>query len=102
MATTLWQLPQVRFGAGYGTVMVATVVVTAMRLAPDPALLVLGLVTVLWASRLPLGLATALGAVSWAYYTGFVVNQYGQLTFAAGDLIRLVLLLVVASAAHWS
>jgi len=102
MTTTLWQVPEVRFGAGHGSVLVAVAVVTTLGITPHPALLVLLLVTMVSASRLPLGFATALGAVAWAYYTGFVVNQYGQLTFTAGDLGRLVLLLTVAAAAHWS
>jgi uncharacterized RDD family membrane protein YckC len=101
MTSTLWEVPQVRFGAGHGSVLVTVAAVTVLGLAPHPALLVVGAVMAGWTTRLSLIPAVALGAVAWAYYTGFVVNQYGQLTFAAGDLARLGLLLAVAAAAHW-
>ncbi|RNL62003.1 hypothetical protein EFK50_09245 [Nocardioides marmoriginsengisoli] len=41
------------------------------------------------AVRLPGLIALALGIVVWAFYTGFTENSLGQLTFAAGDLVRL-------------
>ncbi len=102
MTTTLRQVPEVRFGLGHFSILVAVAVIMTLGVHPHPALLAMLVVTVVWASRLPLGLATALGGVAWAYYTGFVVNELGQLTFGTGDLVRLVLLLVVAAAAHWS
>jgi hypothetical protein len=102
MTTTLRQVPEVRFGLGHFSILVAVAAITVLGVAPHPALLAMLLVTVVWASRLPLGLATALGGVAWAYYTGFVVNELGQLTFGTADLMRLILLLVVAAAAHWS
>lgn len=101
MTTTLRKVPQVRFGAGHGSVLVTVAAVTVLGLAPHPALVLVGAVAAGWAVQLPLLPAVALGAVAWAYYTGFVVNQYGQLTFAVGDLARLGLLLAVAAAAHW-
>ena len=30
-----------------------------------------------------------LGAISWAWFTGFVENRFGELTFAGDDLQRL-------------
>jgi hypothetical protein len=41
------------------------------------------------AARLPGLIALALGVIAWAFYTGFTENAFGQLSFAAGDLIRL-------------
>lgn len=41
------------------------------------------------AARLPWLVAVALGVIAWAFFTGFVENTFGQLTFAAGDLVRL-------------
>lgn len=102
MTTTLRQVPEVRFGLGHFSILVAVAVIMTLGVQPHPALLAMLVVTVVWASRLPLGLATALGGVAWAYYTGFVVNELGQLTFGTGDLVRLILLLLVAAAAHWS
>lgn len=91
-----------RFGVAHGAVLVTMVVITVFGMAEVAALGAVVVVTVAWASRLPLRFATALGVVAWAYYTGFAVNEYGQLTFAPADLARLVLLIVCAAAAHWS
>ena len=102
MTTTLWQVSPVRFGAGHGSVLLTVAVITGLGVPAEPALLALLAVTVVWGSRMPLVLATGLGAVAWAYYTGFVVNQFGQLTFATADVARLILLLAAAAAAHWS
>ena len=42
------------------------------------------------ARRSPAGrLALLVGVTGWALCTGFAVNQFGQLTFAATDLVRL-------------
>ncbi|MCX6394980.1 MAG: hypothetical protein NTV23_00660 [Propionibacteriales bacterium] len=41
------------------------------------------------AARLPGLIALALGVVAWAFFTGFIENTFGQLTFADGDLARL-------------
>lgn len=97
----LGRLPTVRFGAAYGTVMITAAVFTATHLAAHPAIVVLLAVTVAWSSRLTLGFAIALGIVSWAYFTGFVVNDYGALTFTSGDLVRLALFVALSGAAHW-
>ena len=43
-----------------------------------------------------------LGLVAWAYFTGFVTNSLGVLTFDAADLARLALLVVVGCTAHWA
>lgn len=41
------------------------------------------------AARLPGPIALATGVVAWAFSTGFFENAFGQLTFGAGDLVRL-------------
>ena len=92
----------VRFGVAHGAVLVTMSVISILGMAEVAALVAVGVVTVAWAIRLPLRFAMALGVVAWAYYTGFVVNEYGQLTFAPADLARLVLLVACAAAAHWS
>lgn len=92
----LGRLPAVRFGTAHSALLVAAATFTALGVAPRPALAVLVVVTVGWARRLPLGYATALGVIAWAYYTGFAVNAYGLLTFGAGDLGRLVLFVALA------
>ena len=34
-------------------------------------------------------MTTSVGVIAWALFTGFIENSYGQLTFAASDLIRM-------------
>lgn len=52
--------------------------------------LVMVLVTVVLGSALmPVGPSALLGASTWAFYTGFVTNAAGVLTFHHGDLVRL-------------
>jgi hypothetical protein len=65
-------------------------------------LIILVVITALAAQELTPVIAVVLGAVAWAYYTGFVINQYGELTFGAVDDARLLLLLACAAAPHWS
>jgi hypothetical protein len=73
------------------------------------------LVVVAGAACVGLARHTALltGVVAWAWCTGFVENQYGDLTFSPADLVRLLasalgaLLVAVVcrhllDAAHWS
>ena len=45
--------------------------------------------------------AAVLGLVAWAYFTGFVTNSLGELTFAPDDLARLALLVALCGTAHW-
>ncbi|MCW2760882.1 MAG: hypothetical protein JWR85_1083 [Marmoricola sp.] len=58
------------------------------------ALVVAGLAGAALSVRVSLGL----GVITWAVYTGFVENQFGQLTLAGDDLERLVLLMVATVA----
>ena len=99
--SALWQLDAVLFARGQTHVVLALAVCAAAGLADPVVFLTLVLVTVAWAGRLTLPFAIWLAAASWAFFTGFVTNQYGQLTFDGSDLARLALLLACAAAAHW-
>src|SRR6476661_5007916 len=54
--------------------------------------------TVIAAGLLGLGLSLVMTAglaiIAWAWFTGFVENRYGQLTFAGDDVRRLLLFTV--------
>ena len=63
--------------------------------AAGPALALESVVLVAAASRTTAGHALLLTAVAWGLHTGFVVNHYGELTFAVSDVQRLALLLGV-------
>lgn len=69
--------------AGLGAVATGAAVVTVGGLA---------------AARLPGLIALALGIVVWAFFTGFIENQFGELTFATGDLARLGIFAVAIAA----
>src|SRR5665811_2002305 len=82
---------------------VAAAVVTHGR--AEPTLVLESVVLVAAASRTTAGHALLLTAVAWGLHTGFVVNHYGELTFAAAERQHLALLLAVglfALAAGWS
>ena len=111
----LLRLSAVRFAQGECSLVVGLLSCAAVRLGSFPTLVIVSLITVLFAGRLPTLFATGLGLVAWAMFTGFVVNRYGVLTFSTGDLIRMGLLLGLGTlatpraapsagpvAAHWT
>jgi len=73
-------------------VVVATVVTHG---AAGPALVLESVVLAAGASRTTAGHALLLVAVAWGLHTGFVVNHYGELTFAVAERQHLALLLAV-------
>jgi hypothetical protein len=81
----------VRFGLANGVLVVAFFVCAATGISGGRteliAIGVAGLATV----GLPRVMSLCVGVVAWALFTGFVENRYGQLTFADGDIGRLVL-----------
>jgi len=95
-------VPAVRFAYSQSAVIGALLLCGLLSAAAPITLAVVCTVTVASACRLPLPLASLLGLVSWAYFTGFVTNQYGVLTFDPLDLVRLALLVALGVAAHWS
>jgi len=99
--SALWQLDAVCFARAQVDVVVALFACAAFGVSQLFALVVVAAVTVVHAGRLPISAAVGLGLVTWAYFTGFVVNRYGRLTFEGPDLVRLALLLGCAAAAHW-
>jgi peptidoglycan/LPS O-acetylase OafA/YrhL len=80
--------PGVLFGIATGTVVATELLAGACALPPAPTALALVIVAGLFGARLRALLATALGVIAWAFYTGFTQNRLGQLTLATGDLTR--------------
>jgi hypothetical protein len=80
----------IRFAIGTGLVVLTFFVAGLAGLGAEPTACAAVLVAGIASGRLPLGIAGVLGAISWAFFTGFDENAYGQLTFAEGDLVRLV------------
>jgi uncharacterized RDD family membrane protein YckC len=83
--------PGVRFGLANAALVLALLVAGAAGLASWETELVTVLVAGLVSVGLPMLMSVLMGLISWAWFTGFFVNQYGQLTFADGDLRRLML-----------
>jgi hypothetical protein len=81
--------PGIRFGLANALLVMTLLGAAAARLAlaatTSLAVLVAGLASV----GLPVLMTAWIGLVAWALVTGFVVNQYGELTFQDGDLVRL-------------
>ncbi len=90
--------PGVRFALANGLLVLALFVAGAFGLDAAPT----GVVEVVTAGLSAVGLSTFatswLGVIGWAFYTGFVENDYGQLTLAGPDLARLLLFVLVTLA----
>jgi hypothetical protein len=79
----------IRFGLANGVIVTALIVAWAAGLDVSATAVLAVLVAGLASGRLPIATAVALGFIAWAYFTGFVENRYGELTFANADLRRL-------------
>ena len=88
----------VRFAATEAVLALTAATTAALALPASTRLLVLGAVVVLAALVLPWAAALGAAATAWAVWTGFAEHHLGQLTLAPGDLGRLGLLSVAATA----
>jgi hypothetical protein len=77
------------FGIAVALVILTLLVTGLAGLGAVPSAAAVILVGGLAAARLPGLIALALGGVAWAFFTGFIENSFGQLTFAEGDVARL-------------
>jgi hypothetical protein len=94
----LLQEPGVRFALATGLLVLAVLAAAAFRRGPVET----EYAEVLTAGLSAIGLSTLMtswiGAIGWAFYTGFVENDYGQLTLAGPDLARLLIFVLVTLA----
>jgi hypothetical protein len=81
--------PGVRFGIAHGGVLLAAFAAAALSLDPAWALGLLGLTAFAAGFALSPTWASGLGISAWAFYTGFLENDLGQLTLSAADLLHL-------------
>lgn len=79
-----------RFGLACGAVVLAMLVAGAFRVPPGATFAAVLILCALLAATLNRPLALVLGMASWALFTGFLTNRYGQLTFARDDLVLMV------------
>lgn len=92
----LWDVDGVRVGAGGGALFVVTAGLVVTSVPTTAFVLTLGAVTGICASAVRRAGALLLGVTGWALCTDFGINQFGQLTFAPGDLARLTAYVVCA------
>jgi hypothetical protein len=86
---TLLDVDRVRVGAGGAGLLVVTATLVAVGMPTWAFTATLAAVTTVFASTVDRPGALLLGVTGWALCTGFGVNQFGQLTFASADLLRL-------------
>ena len=94
-----WHEPGIRFGFANAAVIVSLLACAALGARGAQTLVILLVVVAVSSLRLPAWLGAVCGAPAWAFYTGFVVNQLGELTFRDPDLVRLALLIGVGAVA---
>ncbi len=80
----------VRFGIAVGTLVLAYLLTGLTDLGRIDTALAAIIVGGIAAAALSPLVAPLLGLVSWAFYTGFVEHDFGQLSFAGADLARLL------------
>lgn len=90
--STLLAEPGIRFGGANAAVILSLQACAVLGVRAAQTLVVLATVVVLVSIATPVGVGGMVGAASWAFYTGFVENSAGQLTFHDADLARLMVL----------
>ena len=86
----------IRLAAAYAALVAALLAGAALRFGPITREALVGVVVAAGSVALAATVSSGVGALGWAFYTGFVENHYGVLTFAAADLLRLAVLVTVA------
>lgn len=81
--------PGVRFGLATAAEVVALLVTGAVGLGATMSGLVLFSVTALAGLSVGIWIRAVLSVIAWAFFTGFVENRFGVLTFGDADLVRL-------------
>lgn len=77
-----WAVP----GVGFAILFAATAVVQQAGLRGRASALLIVLLATAYASLSGPADAVILGSLTWAFTTGFLVNDFGRLTFGAADL----------------
>jgi hypothetical protein len=81
--------PGIRFGLANALLVVGFFAATLAGLGIDDTEFLAVVLAGLAGVGLSLLMAASLGAIAWAMFTGFVENDYGQLTLTRDDLVRL-------------
>ena len=81
--------PGVRFGIANGLLVTTFVVASAVRLDLEATAWAAVLAAGVLGAALSPTMTASLGVIAWAWFTGFVENRFGELTFASHDVLRL-------------
>ncbi len=84
--------PGIRFGGANAAVILSLQACAVLGVRAAQTLLVVATVVVVVSIATPIGVGGMVGAASWAFYTGFVENSSGLLTFHDTDVGHLVVL----------
>ena len=79
----------VRFGLASGALVLAMLVAAALPLGLGDSAAVALVATAAVSAALPVGYAAGLAVEAWAYFTGFFINQGGELTLGPHDVRNL-------------
>ena len=90
--------PGVRFGIANALLVTTFLAASVARLDPTETAWVAVVAAGLSGVGLSLSMTASLGVISWAWFTGFVENRFGELTFAGDDVQRLALFALAAAA----
>lgn len=90
--------PGVRFAIANGALIATVLVASLGRLGSAETAWAAVLAAGLLGAGLPLSMTAGLGVIAWAWFTGFVENRFGELTFAGDDLQRLAIFTLAAAA----
>lgn len=91
--------PELRFGAALSVAILVLELCAIAHATSTETLITVMTVVMLGSAVSPIALGALLGASSWAFYTGFVINAAGVLTFHHADVVRLALMVGVGIAA---
>ena len=94
--------PELRFGAALTVVILVLELCAAANATSTETLVSVVTVVMLTSAVTPIVLGALLGASSWAFYTGFVTNTAGVLTFHHADVVRLAFMVGVGAAVAWA
>ena len=96
--------PGVHFGLANGLLVTTFVVASVAALDPTETACAVVLAAGLLGAGQARPVPAVLGVIAWAWFTGFVENRFGELTFAGEDLVRLAVFavapVVIAALTH--
>lgn len=89
--------PDFRLATANATLVLVLLAAAAVRVGPVVTEGLVAIVVALAGIAVSARLGSLIGLVGWAFYTGFVENRYGVLTFSGDDLVRMVVMVAIGA-----